>query len=273
MKLLMMILGSISVEQNRHLDELTKTENQSTINCQQRLGQSQKFISTKQKMHEICEGLSIDSREYIAKNTTDIIREYLDDEDKLERMLYSEINSYLVALKSSERATFTTNAERLLLYALDDNKELSQDIQKIVIKIYDHVQLNNNQNENIDDRFKNNFAETKEKLRDQIYHVEREFITILGIFASIVVAFVGGITFTTSVLQNIDKAGIFRILLVVDFIGAILLNVMYVLTSFLLRINEKQEKKDVIFIRNANIIIVLIAVIVISCYAICQHWS
>lgn len=256
--------------QNKFLNELAKTENTSEVDCPRRLGQSKKFKSTKQKMREICEGLSVDSGEYNAIITTDIINEYLKDENRLERMLYSEINSYLVNLKSSERATFTTNAERLLLYALDDHTNLSQDIKKIVIKIYDHVQLNNNQNENIDDIFKVNFAYTKEKLNDQIHHVEREFITILGIFTSIVVAFVGGITFTTSVLQNIDKASIYRIVIVVDCIGAILLNVIYLLTSFILKINEKQDKKDFGFIIFANIIILLIGITVILYYRIYQ---
>lgn len=56
--------------------------------------------------------------------------------------------------------------------------------------------------ENVNNIFANSIGEAKENLQKQIKGVEKEYITILGIFAAIVLAFVGGITFSNSVLAK-----------------------------------------------------------------------
>ena len=76
-------------------------------------------------------------------------------------------------------------------------------------------------------------------MQKEIKSVEKEYISILGIFAAIVLAFVGGITFSTSVLQNISMVSIFRLLLVIDFLAFILINTIYILVKFIFTINEK----------------------------------
>lgn len=154
------------------------------------------------------------------------------------------------------------------MYVLDDNNKANDDTKKIVIKTYDHVQLNINQIENANNIFKNSIRDAKDKLHDEIKCVEKEYITILGIFASIVLAFVGGITFTTSVLQNIDKVSIFRLVLTVDIIGAVLVNVIYLLISFILKINDKDKESNRKFIRNANRILLGIGALVIIAWII-----
>jgi hypothetical protein len=79
--------------------------------------------------------------------------------------------------------------------------------------------------------------------------MEKEYVSIFGIFASIVLAFVGGITFSTSVLQNIDKVSIFRLLLVVDMIAFTMINVLNLLIDFIAKINGKENKvMDIILI-------------------------
>ena len=40
---------------------------------------------------------------------------------------------------------------------------------------------------------------------------QREYISILGIFAAVVLAFTGGIAFSTSVLKNINTVSVYRI--------------------------------------------------------------
>ena len=95
----------------------------------------------------------------------------------------------------------------------------------------------------------------------QIKGVEKEYISILGIFAAIVLAFVGGITFSTSVLQNISAVSAFRLLLVVDFLAFVLINVIYILVKFIFTINEKDAK--LFNIKALNISCLVIALIVI----------
>ena len=127
------------------------------------------------------------------------------------------------------------------MYILKDENNVDKNIKQIVLKIYDYINLNKVQNENIKNILQESVVSVKGKLHDEIKNIEREYITILGIFASIVLSFVGGITFTTSVLQNIDKVSIYRLALMIAFIGFILVNVMYILISFILEINEINE--------------------------------
>ena len=74
-------------------------------------------------------------------------------------------------------------------------------------------------------------------------------------------AFVGGITFSTSVLQNISAVSAFRLLLVVDFLAFVLINIIYILVKFIFTINEKDS--TLFNIKGLNISCSLIALIVI----------
>ena len=96
--------------------------------------------------------------------------------------------------------------------------------------------------------------------------IEREYISILGIFASIVLTFVGGIPYSTSVLQNISSASIFRLLLVIDFLAFVLINTIYILVKFILTINEKDC--NFFNIEAINIAISIIAILIILSWAI-----
>lgn len=80
------------------------------------------------------------------------------------------------------------------------------------------------------------------KLDENIRGIEKEYTTILGIFASIVLAFVGGMTFTTSTLQNIDKSNIFKILIVIAMIGLVLINLIKLLILFIFEINHISDE-------------------------------
>ncbi|MCI9005539.1 MAG: hypothetical protein HFH39_09955 [Lachnospiraceae bacterium] len=84
----------------------------------------------------------------------------------------------------------------------------------------------------------------KKELHDTQKNMQNEYITILGIFAAIVLAFTGGITFSSSVLQNIHKASTYRILAITLILGIILLNLIWLLIGFLKEIIEKKEDKQ-----------------------------
>lgn len=83
----------------------------------------------------------------------------------------------------------------------------------------------------------------KSTIRDSQKKMQNEYITILGIFAAIVLAFTGGMTFSGSVLENIHKASCYRILAIVLVLGLILFNLMWLLIDFLRDINGKSIRK------------------------------
>lgn len=148
-----------------------------------------------------------------------------------------------------------------MLYSLNDNNGVREDCKKVIVKIYDHSQLALHQIENVNNIFANSIEEAKENLQKQIKGIEKEYISILGIFAAIVLTFVGGITFSTSVLQNISAVSVFRLLLIVDFLAFVLINVIYILVKFIFTINEKNEK--MFSIKALNIAYIIIAIIIV----------
>ena len=157
------------------------------------------------------------------------------------------------------------------------NNELI-DIRKEIIKLYDHTNLDisrinytkrmagETQSELarakvlIED-LKNKLAESdvaraeavnhlntessklKEEVRDGQKKMQNEYITILGIFAAIVLAFTGGMTFSSSVLENMDKSSIYRMIAIVLILGLVLSNLIWLLIDFLRDINGKSIRK------------------------------
>ena len=61
-------------------------------------------------------------------------------------------------------------------------------------------------------------------------------MAILGIFVAIILAFVSGLVFSSSVLQNIDKTNIYKLSLVSLIIGFFIVNILFFLFNFILRI-------------------------------------
>lgn len=150
------------------------------------------------------------------------------------------------------------------------------DISDALKKLYDHVNLEisrmllNDAEERIISGEKNirdiqsrisilntsisEIAEIQKESERKIQSQQKEYITILGIFASIVIAFMGGTTFSSSVLNNILCTNIFKLSFVICLLGLVLINTIYMLERFIFIINNKeaatlkQKKLDLFFI-------------------------
>ena len=73
--------------------------------------------------------------------------------------------------------------------------------------------------------------------------MQNEYITILGIFAAIVLSFTGGMTFSTAVLEHINAVSPYRLITVVLAIGLVLINLMWMLIDFIRDINGNTIRK------------------------------
>lgn len=220
-----------------NLDLLLRTRNDSPMS----LEQSKKFNNTKGKINELCRDLTLETQRYNPNSTVKKINSYISSADKLDRILYSEISNYVFSLDMAKRGIFATNLEKLLLYSLDDRNNVNDDSRELIIKLYDHFQLALHQIENSTNIFANSIEEAKKNISKEIKSVEREYITILGIFASIVLSFVGGITFSSSVLENISVVSIYRLLIVIDLLAFVLTNIIYLLVKFIFIINNNEN--------------------------------
>lgn len=129
-------------------------------------------------------------------------------------------------------------------------------------KLYDHVNLDIariNYVKVIDQRSEKSKEELNSKAEDltkelrtlsenletKTQNMQKDYTTILGIFASIVLTFVASMVFSTAVLSNIDKASIYRILMIVWALGFILINILHMLISFVNSMNSRGKRSSI----------------------------
>nr|DAY22227.1 MAG TPA: hypothetical protein [Caudoviricetes sp.] len=193
-------------------------------------------------MKKIYKSLSGD--DYNPKITIEIIKNYLAYSEDNMRLMYSELSNHLFSMFKNEKdeSDYNYNIRKLYEHAMND-VDMCGDCKKIIIKLFDHSLLVSYQITGIKERaveISEKVAEKNKKiLMDIVKDSEKQYITILGIFASIVLAFTGGIAFSTSVLSNIDKASIYRLVFVTSLLGFILFNTICVMFEFVREINNK----------------------------------
>lgn len=103
----------------------------------------------------------------------------------------------------------------------------------------------------------------EENIKKDVESMQKEYITILGVFASIVLTFTGGIAFSTSVLENIANASIYRTIIIALIIGIILVNVVFALFYYISYLTKGEVKPKPIYVSN-GIIVTLIIIVVVS---------
>ena len=180
------------------------------------------------------------------------------DDDNGFRHYYSDIFAKVFEIKSD--ATLSNGTLETLMYNLQfindhymskstDKNGKSINVSKNIHKLYDHVSLEiarmsysdkgdvwvaqqgatlmnlSNKVEEIQEDAKN--------IRDSVEKSKLDYIAILGIFASVVLAFVGGMAFSTSVLENINDVSIYRLLTVALIIGMVFVTVIFLMFYFI----------------------------------------
>lgn len=197
-------------------------------------------------IENICKTLLFNCYEYNPQTTITKIEDYLEQKDD-GRILYSRISGFLFELEDNKEGLFSTNISKLVEYSFDEQNNINTDVKNEILRIYDHFLLVTYQKNNVVNILKNGLEKTKDEIKENVTEeakqdvkkYEKEYITILGIFAAIVIAFVGGMTFSTSVLENIHMVSIYRLVLIVILIAFALTNAMYLLVRFIGKINEK----------------------------------
>lgn len=202
------------------------------------------FMYRRQKIVGICTSLRKPCEEYSPAKTIESINGYI---EAGERIIYSEITTIVYGMSPEEQGTFNSNLETLMNYALSEESGTPRAMQDTVIRLWDHVHLAMRQVGNAREILEKSTAETKQSLYDELYKefkgIEKEYITILGIFASIIISFVAGITFSTSVLENMHSVGIYRLVLVILLIAFVLLNAINLLVRYIFRLNKAESCK------------------------------
>ncbi|RAX57410.1 hypothetical protein CCZ01_06115 [Helicobacter monodelphidis] len=205
-------------------------------------------------------------------------------EDKY-RHQYSKITTIILYSKDREQSLMTLAQNIRMLEDIVDEEdnvdkkynERLKDIKPELNKLYDHINLECIRLQDFDGKI----SEIKEMskdvergykdLKNNLDKQQTQYVTILGIFASIVLAFVGGLVFSTSVLSNIDKASIYRLVFVMAFIALFFGNILYALFNFLSKIvftksdSEIWDKTPVCWFNAIICIIIVCNFIVYMC--------
>ncbi len=170
------------------------------------------------------------------------------------RHKYSKITTVILnSTRDKEQAFMMLTQNIKTLKELQNNQEV-ESIKPKLEKLYDHMNLECIRLQDFDEkmsrvkdvsiRLEDDLNKNYKKLSEELNKRQTQYITILGIFASIVLTFVGGLAFSTSVLSNIDKANAYRLVFVMAFIALFFGNILYLLFSFLSKISLSKEKKD-----------------------------
>ncbi len=172
---------------------------------------------------------------------------------------YSKITTIILnSTRDKEQAFMMLTQNIKTLKEIQDNKEV-ESIKPKLEKLYDHMNLECIRLQDFDEKMSrvkdisirlDNLNKNYKKLSEELNKQQTQYITILGIFVSIVLTFVGGLAFSTSVLSSIDKTNAYRLVFVMAFIALFFGNILYLLFSFLSKISLSskiflsEEEKD-----------------------------
>lgn len=178
------------------------------------------------------------------------------------RHKYSDIHSVLLNLSQEERDYLSES-----LKAIYDNMSSDFKEKEKILKLYDHIQLENMRNSELREYaemvksfegkysgYRDSLKETEEQLlkakndlkatqryinglEEKLRSSETQSITILGIFTGIVMTFTGGLSFTTSALQTMNEASKYRLVFIILILAATVFNIIYMLIYSVGKIN------------------------------------
>lgn len=188
------------------------------------------------------QNLAMIRKKYIPNKNHDPDGYPIDISDSI-RKLYDHVSLDIARIMYSVEGDRRTSGEEVIISIHSQIETMRMDINKTTAEQQDlSVSMKK-------------AVEEQKAISIELEKQQRDYIAILGIFASIMLAFVGGIVFSTSVLQNINFVSIYRLVAIVLLIGLILSNTLYGLFYYLNRLIYKHDKFSIIPIFVTNVIL------------------
>ncbi len=181
------------------------------------------------------QNLSMIREKYTPCRNTDSTGKKIDISNSI-RKLYDHVSLDIARITYSEEGDRKTLGEEAIL-------DVKSRINVIEPKIEEAIKIQNT-------------------LSEELGKQQREYIAILGIFASIVLTFIGGIVFSTSVLQNIGAVSVYRLAAITLLIGIVLSNMLYGLLYYVNHLVYGNKKISSTLIIRANYLMLAMLVIV-----------
>lgn len=183
------------------------------------------------------QNLSMIREKYTPGINLDSTGKKIDISDSI-RKLYDHVSLDIARITYSEEGDRKTSGEAAIL-------DVQSRINVIELKIEEAMNVQNT-------------------LSEELGKQQREYTAILGIFASIVLTFIGGIVFSTSVLQNIGAVSVYRLAAIVLLIGMVLSNMLYGLFYYVNHLIYNNKKISATLIILANCLMLLMLALVFA---------
>lgn len=207
-----------------------------------------------------------------------------DEENNYFRHYYSDIFIVLSQLHLDvDKGSIQTVGDNLsyIKESYQENKNADVKIKESINKLYDHISLEiarinyvdeieykatqeetikkikldfKKQTEEINSAIKN-VKNDAEELKNQMDNAQKDYISILGIFAAVVMSFVGGLVFSSSVLENIHYVSFYRLTFIVLLIGFVLSNILNALFYYIKSLTDRKTHWWAIGITNGVFIV------------------
>lgn len=191
-----------------------------------------------ERMDGICRALLVQNNEFeieeVFQNLCDYISIY-------SRILYAPISNMIYDVYESHEdpdeidniiGTMMSNVDALREYAYHkDEGDISKDAKKVVIKIWDHINLANQQYKTLKeseaeykDRFNRSIAPIKENITKDM---SAQLLSMVGIFTALAFLIFGGITSLDNIFSN-ETLPVLKLMMIGCIWGLCILNVVFV---------------------------------------------
>ncbi len=202
-----------------------------------------------EKIEEICKLLFVDSNEFDEEKTFNEIFRYI---KSYKRLLYSQISNIVYACfneHTTEEAsnilgTMISNIEKIVAYTSSqqykdrrekskrpDDKKIYEDTEKVLIKIWDHVNLAQTQYSGLkqtDEEYKRKFDKSITPFKEELVKdMNAQLLTMVSIFTALAFLVFGGITSLGSIFSN-HEIPLLKVIIIGCVWGFCLLNLIFV---------------------------------------------
>lgn len=213
-------------------------------------------IKIKRAMKELIEILSKDINSFDVNGFLKKLEDYLAE---YKRLLYSEVSVYIYAISSTtekKRLNVLENMNNTFNYQLKKDEKIESALTKVVIKLWDHINLAVNQYNELkinDESFQKRIQpvidqinENKKELQDSKKELYSQLIGIVSIFVAISFVMFGGMSLLNNLFDYSEMKSIPLLEMICggSLIGIIMITVIYAFIVFVLRLTGKFEKID-----------------------------
>lgn len=222
---------------------------------------SSRTLEMSQAIRNICLELTLPNVEFDSKSVFGLIKNYITTYD---RLLYSEISAYCFNLGNEKESDFHSNLNSLVEYVYSWNYEngltsltkigntdeidLRQKTKKVILKLFDHVNLATIQVSSLkrsEDEVRDAAKEQFEALKEDITReMSSQLISLVGIFTAIAFLVFGGFDSLLSIFSNIIIEPVSKVLMIACLWGLVICNGVFILLSCIERITQRQNTKN-----------------------------